>query len=61
MGWGWTQKEGTDEWRLGTNWTHGWPDGWVGIKGLGWGQEECCLPSVLAAAASVTHSECWMS
>ncbi len=40
---------------------------WVGgVKGLGWGQEEGCLPSVLAAAAAAaaasgTHLECWMS
>lgn len=35
-----------------------------GWGGVGWGQEEGCLPSVLAAAAAAasgTHFECWMS
>lgn len=41
-----------------------WVGRWVGgVKGSGWGQEEGCLPSALAAAAasSGTHLECWMS
>lgn len=41
-----------------------WVGRWVGgVKGLGWGQEEGCLPSVLAAAAAAsgTRLECWMS
>ena len=34
-----------------------------GLKGTGWGQQEGCSPSVLAAAAAAsgTHFECWMS
>lgn len=39
----------------------GWAEGWVGLKVWGGVERRARLPSVLAAAASGTHFECWMS
>ncbi len=47
----WEQMSGDDKGQTGP----------MGGQRDGWGQEEGCLPSVFAAAASGTHFECWMS